>query len=81
MPVSPAARTRRPWHGVLVAAALPHRDDLSVDLKVDALTTGVDFHPPSGEEASSVVGREQGKAAQGFVTSAHTVTLAPGEGA
>ncbi|MGC4890534.1 dihydrodipicolinate synthase family protein [Micromonospora sp. DT227] len=30
MTASPAARTR-PWHGVLVAAALPYRDDLSVD--------------------------------------------------
>ncbi|MGW5668456.1 dihydrodipicolinate synthase family protein [Micromonospora sp. NPDC003776] len=30
MTASPAARTR-PWHGVLVATALPYRDDLSVD--------------------------------------------------
>ncbi|MEV4808682.1 hypothetical protein [Micromonospora avicenniae] len=80
MPASPAARTR-PWQGVLVAATLPHRDDLSVDVKVDAPTTRVGFHLPSGEEASSVVSREQGTAAQDFVTSAHTVTLAPGEGA
>ncbi|MEV6368185.1 hypothetical protein AB0L86_14970 [Micromonospora musae] len=28
MTASPAPRTR-PWHGVLVAATLPHRDDLS----------------------------------------------------
>ncbi|MEU4680460.1 dihydrodipicolinate synthase family protein [Micromonospora sp. NPDC023737] len=30
MTASPTVRTR-PWHGVLVAAALPYRDDLSVD--------------------------------------------------
>jgi acyl-CoA reductase-like NAD-dependent aldehyde dehydrogenase len=47
-------------------------------IKVNAPTTGVDFYLPfGGEKASSVGPREQGKAAQEFFTSLHTITLAP----
>lgn len=50
-------------------------------VKVNAPTTGVDFYLPfGGEKASSIGGREQGKAAQDFYTSTHTVTIAPSEG-
>lgn len=46
-------------------------------LKVNAPTTGVDFHLPFGGERDSSYGpREQGKAAQDFYTSLHTVTVA-----
>lgn len=49
-------------------------------VKVNSPTTGVDFYLPfGGEKASSVGGRAQGKAAQDFFTSLHTVALAPGE--
>jgi aldehyde dehydrogenase (NAD+) len=47
-------------------------------IKVNAPTTGVDFYLPfGGERASSYGPREQGKAAQDFYTSLHTVTVAP----
>jgi alpha-ketoglutaric semialdehyde dehydrogenase len=47
-------------------------------VKVNAPTSGVDFYLPfGGEKASSFGSREQGKAAQQFYTSTHTVTLAP----
>jgi acyl-CoA reductase-like NAD-dependent aldehyde dehydrogenase len=47
-------------------------------IKVNAPTTGVDFHLPfGGENRSSFGGREQGKAAMDFYTSLHTVTVAP----
>lgn len=70
-------------------AAAVYTRDLSVALavagrleaglvKVNAPTTGVDFYLPfGGEKASSVGLREQGKAAQEFYTSTHTVTIAP----
>ncbi|KQX61823.1 aldehyde dehydrogenase [Angustibacter sp. Root456] len=46
-------------------------------VKVNAPTSGVDFYLPfGGEKASSLGGREQGKAAQDFYTSVHTVTIA-----
>jgi aldehyde dehydrogenase (NAD+) len=66
-----------------LTAALATADALAAGLvKVNAPTTGVDFYLPfGGEKASSVGGREQGKAAQDFFTSLHTVTLAPAEGA
>jgi aldehyde dehydrogenase (NAD+) len=62
-----------------LSAALAAADALEAGLvKVNAPTTGVDFYLPfGGEKASSVGGREQGKAAQDFFTSIHTVTLAP----
>ncbi|MDK3258265.1 aldehyde dehydrogenase family protein [Blastococcus capsensis] len=65
-----------------LAAALAVSDRLEAGLvKVNAPTTGVDFYLPFGGEKSSSVGlREQGKAAQDFYTSVHTVTLAPGAG-
>lgn len=45
-------------------------------IKVNAPTTGVDFYLPfGGEKASSRGPREQGKAAQDFYTSTHTITL------
>ena len=48
----------------------------------DAATTGVDFHLSFGSaEASNADGCEQGKAAQDFFTSLHTVPPAPDEGA
>ena len=47
-------------------------------VKVNAPTTGVDFYAPFGGEKDSSFGpREQGKAAEEFYTSTHTVTLAP----
>jgi aldehyde dehydrogenase (NAD+) len=47
-------------------------------IKVNAPTTGVDFHLPfGGTNRSSFGGREQGKAAMDFYTSLHTVTVAP----
>lgn len=45
-------------------------------VKVNAPTTGVDFYLPfGGEKASSLGGREQGKAAQDFYTSTRTITI------
>jgi aldehyde dehydrogenase (NAD+) len=47
-------------------------------VKVNAPTTGVDFFLPFGGQRDSSYGaREQGKAAQEFYTSLHTVTVAP----
>ena len=47
-------------------------------VKVNAPTSGVDFYLPfGGEKDSSYGGREQGKAAQDFYTSTHTVTISP----
>ncbi|MCW2914565.1 MAG: aldehyde dehydrogenase [Actinomycetia bacterium] len=47
-------------------------------VKVNSPTTGVDFYLPfGGEKASSYGPREQGKAAQDFYTSTHTITVAP----
>lgn len=65
-----------------LSAALATSDALEAGLvKVNAPTTGVDFYLPfGGEKASSVGGREQGKAAQDFFTSLHTVTVYPSEG-
>lgn len=46
-------------------------------IKINAPTTGVDFYLPFGGERDSSFGqREQGKAAQEFYTSLHTVTTA-----
>ncbi|MBM0226746.1 MULTISPECIES: aldehyde dehydrogenase [Micromonospora] len=46
-------------------------------IKINAPTTGVDFYLPFGGERDSSLGpREQGKAAQEFYTSLHTVTAA-----
>ena len=48
-------------------------------IKVNAPTAGVDFHLPfGGEKASGYGPREQGKAAQDFYTSTHTITLSQG---
>ena len=65
-----------------LSAALAVSDRLEAGLvKVNAPTTGVDFYLPfGGEKASSYGSREQGKAAQDFYTSVHTVTLAPSPG-
>jgi acyl-CoA reductase-like NAD-dependent aldehyde dehydrogenase len=65
-----------------LSAALAVSDELEAGLvKVNAPTTGVDFYLPfGGEKASSLGLREQGKAAQDFYTSVHTVTLAPAPG-
>jgi alpha-ketoglutaric semialdehyde dehydrogenase len=59
--------------------ALRAGDELEAGLvKVNAPTSGVDFYLPfGGEKASSLGGREQGKAARDFYTSLHTVTIAP----
>ena len=47
-------------------------------VKVNAPTSGVDFYLPfGGEKASSIGAREQGKAAQEFYTTTHTITVAP----
>lgn len=60
-------------------AALRAGEELEAGLvKVNAPTSGVDFYLPfGGEKASSLGGREQGKAARDFYTSLHTVTVAP----
>jgi aldehyde dehydrogenase (NAD+) len=50
-------------------------------LKVNAPTSGVDFHAPfGGEKASSIGPREQGKAARDFYTTTHTITFSPAGG-
>ncbi|GAA4666674.1 aldehyde dehydrogenase family protein [Streptomyces chumphonensis] len=47
-------------------------------LRVNAPTTGVDFHLPFGGEKESGIGmREQGRAAMDFYTSSRTVSLLP----
>lgn len=73
-------------HGL---AAAIYTEDLSTALeaarrleaglvKVNAPTSGVDFYLPfGGAKASSQGPREQGKAAQEFYTSTHTITFAP----
>ena len=60
-------------------AALRAADTLAAgQIKVNAPTTGVDFFLPFGGERDSSYGpREQGKAAQEFYTSLHTVTVGP----
>lgn len=62
-----------------VGSALQAAQRLEAGLvKVNAPTSGVDFYLPfGGEKASSLGAREQGKAAQDFYTSTHTVTIAP----
>jgi aldehyde dehydrogenase (NAD+) len=59
--------------------ALRIADSLTAgQIKVNAPTTGVDFYLPFGGEGASSIGpREQGKAAQDFYTSLHTVALNP----
>lgn len=59
-------------------AALQVTEQLAAgQIKVNAPTTGVDFYLPFGGERDSSYGaREQGKAAQEFYTSLHTVTVA-----
>jgi acyl-CoA reductase-like NAD-dependent aldehyde dehydrogenase len=50
-------------------------------LKVNAPTSGVDFHAPfGGEKASSIGPREQGKAARDFYTTTHTIMVSPASG-
>jgi alpha-ketoglutaric semialdehyde dehydrogenase len=47
-------------------------------IRVNAPTTGVDFHAPFGGEKQSSIGpREQGKAARELYTSRRTITIAP----
>lgn len=62
-----------------LSAALTYADRLEAGvIKVNAPTSGVDFYLPfGGEKDSSLGSREQGKAAQGFYTSTHTVAIAP----
>lgn len=76
-------------HGLVAAvytrdltAALTAADRLEAGLiKVNAPTTGVDFYLPfGGEKGSSIGPREQGKAAQEFYTTTHTVTVSPSAG-
>lgn len=73
-------------HGLVAAvyttqlgAALTMANQLDVGLvKVNAPTTGVDFHAPFGGEKESSYGpREQGTAARDFYTRTVTVTLTP----
>ncbi|MGW4946380.1 aldehyde dehydrogenase family protein [Actinoplanes sp. NPDC004185] len=73
-------------HGLVAAvytqnlgAALTLTDRLDVGMvKVNAPTTGVDFHAPFGGEKESSYGpREQGTAARDFYTRTVTVTLTP----
>jgi aldehyde dehydrogenase (NAD+) len=62
-----------------LAAALTLANQLDVGMvKVNAPTTGVDFHAPFGGEKESSYGpREQGTAARDFYTRIVTVTLTP----
>jgi alpha-ketoglutaric semialdehyde dehydrogenase len=47
-------------------------------IRVNAPTTGVDFHAPFGGEKQSSIGpREQGRAARELYTSRRTITIAP----
>jgi aldehyde dehydrogenase (NAD+) len=47
-------------------------------IRVNAPTSGVDFHAPFGGEKQSSIGpREQGKAARELYTSRRTITIAP----
>src|SRR5205823_2593685 len=47
-------------------------------IRVNAPTSGVDFHAPfGGEKGSSFGPREQGKAARELYTSTRTITIAP----
>ena len=73
-------------HGLVAAvytrdlgAALTLTNQLDVGMvKVNAPTTGVDFHAPFGGEKESSYGpREQGTAARDFYTRTVTVTLTP----
>jgi aldehyde dehydrogenase (NAD+) len=73
-------------HGLVAAvytrnlgAALTLTNQLDVGMvKVNAPTTGVDFHAPFGGEKESSYGpREQGTAARDFYTRTITVTLSP----
>jgi acyl-CoA reductase-like NAD-dependent aldehyde dehydrogenase len=71
----------------LVAAVYTHDLGLALDVadrldvgmvRINAPTTGVDFHAPFGGEKDSSVGpREQGRAAREFYTSTSTVTVFP----
>jgi alpha-ketoglutaric semialdehyde dehydrogenase len=65
-------------HGNDLEALLSVVDDLDVGLiKVNAPTTGVDFHLPFGGARQSSIGpREQGKAAMQFYSTTRTVALA-----
>jgi aldehyde dehydrogenase (NAD+) len=59
------------------ALALANRLDVGM-VKVNAPTTGVDFHAPFGGDKESSYGpREQGPAARDFYTRTVTVTLSP----
>ncbi|GAA0570490.1 aldehyde dehydrogenase family protein [Paractinoplanes ferrugineus] len=62
-----------------LGAALTLTNELDVGMvKVNAPTTGVDFHAPFGGEKESSYGpREQGTAARHFYTRTVTVTLTP----
>ena len=47
-------------------------------VRINAPTTGVDFHAPfGGDKGSGHGGREQGRAAREFYTSTTTITIAP----
>jgi aldehyde dehydrogenase (NAD+) len=47
-------------------------------VKVNAATSGVDFHAPfGGEKRSSIGPREQGKAARDFYTATRTIAISP----
>ncbi|MFL5796832.1 MAG: aldehyde dehydrogenase family protein [Actinomycetota bacterium] len=62
-----------------LGVALEMADRLDVGLvRVNAPTTGVDFHAPfGGDKASGQGGREQGRAAREFYSSTATITIAP----
>ncbi|MGW7285794.1 aldehyde dehydrogenase family protein [Streptomyces sp. NPDC054847] len=66
-------------HTADLDAALHCADRLDTGLvKINAPTTGVDFHLPfGGEKASSHGPREQGEAAMAFYTRTRTVTMLP----
>ncbi|MFI8521803.1 aldehyde dehydrogenase family protein [Streptomyces sp. NPDC085481] len=69
-------------HTADLATALHGLDRLDTGMvRVNAPSTGVDFHLPfGGAKASSFGAREQGRAALDFYTSSRTYTLAPGTG-
>ncbi|HZP54505.1 dihydrodipicolinate synthase family protein [Actinocrinis sp.] len=80
------AGTRRPWHGVLVATALPLRDDLSVDYDAYAahcawlIEEGCDAVVPNGSlgEYQTLTAEERARVVQVAVSAAGGARVIPG---
>lgn len=80
------AGTRRPWHGVLVATALPLRDDLSVDYDAYAahcawlIEEGCDAVVPNGSlgEYQTLTAEERARVVQVAVSAVGGARVIPG---